>query len=48
MKQLKLLFETDDLLSLPAALAQMLLQLLCIDMVKQRQESLSEDGQRHV
>lgn len=44
MKQLKLLFETDDLLPLPAALGEMLLQLLYINMVKQRQR----DRQLHV
>lgn len=35
MKQLKLLFEADDLLPLPAALGEMLLQLLYINnMIK--------------
>lgn len=34
MKQLKLLFQTDDLLPLPAALAEMLLQLLYINNSK--------------
>lgn len=49
MKQLKLLFETDDLLPLRAALGEMLLQLLYINnMVKQRQKAQTKDRQLHV
>lgn len=49
MKQLKLLFEANDLLPLPAALGEMLLQLLYINnMVKQRQKAPPKDRQLHV
>lgn len=40
MKQLKLLFEADDVLPLRAALRELLLQILCIsNKVKQRQKA---------
>lgn len=48
VKQLKLLLEADDLLPLPAALAQMLLQLLCIKNSKTEAAGADERQQVHV